>query len=277
MLNNKPSKQIYTKQETPLGKHRVFKSNCLNYGVFFLGYIILYIVIMVVIPVVFNCSSMTGTIAANVIISILSFVIYFRNKYKCNVPSFENYNTLTIYQLLFWIGYMIVMSYVLLLFFQWFSLNIYDESMVQRENDMQSYSIVFYLFFSCILAPLAEESMIRLYSYNQLKRSSNWIVSMIVSSFVFAVLHGTLTHIIIATLFGVILTLSYEYTSCGFIPIIGHSIYNFMALFMTNDMFFGGNDIAVLIVAIIFVVIVIFQVVKLNNKMKSIDYKDMIS
>ena len=91
---------------------------------------------------------------------------------------------------------------------------------------------------------------------------------MIVSSFVFAVLHATVTHIIIATLFGIMLTLSYEYTSCSFIPIIGHSIYNFMALFMTNDMFFGSNNIAVLIVAIIFVVIVIFQVVKLNNKKK---------
>ena len=266
-----------TKQKTPNNILKMIKSNCLNYGVFFLGYIFTYILISMLLPFVFGVTGMTSTIITNIIITVLSLFLYFRSRYKLQLPSFKSHNELTLRQILFWCFYMIVMSYLLLLFFQWFRLNVYDESMIQRSEDMQKYSIVFYLFFSCILAPLAEESMIRLYSYNQLKRSSNWIISMIVSSFVFAALHGTFTHIIIATFFGVILTLSYEYTGCCVIPILGHSIYNFMALFTTDAMFFGYNNIAVMIAAILFIIIVIFQTVKLNNKMKSIKYKDMIS
>lgn len=264
-------------QKTPIRKYNSLLCNCFNYGVFFLGYIIFYILLSVVIQFLFNCQVMTANIVSNVIMTVFSFTLYFGFRYHKKLPSFQSYNkSMTLPQLLCWFVYFILVSYVLLLLFQWFSLNIVDESMIQRENDMQSYSIVFYLFYSCILAPLAEESIMRLYAYNQLKRSSNWIVAMIVSSFVFAILHGTFTHAIIATLFGVVLTLSYECTGCFYMPILGHLVYNFMALSMTNDMFFAENNILVALCVIIFVSVILLQIFFRQRVMKTIDYKDML-
>lgn len=265
------------KQKTPIRKYNVVLANFLNYGVFFFGYIIVYIMLSFLFQSLLGLESIVATIIANVIMTILSFSLYFSFKYKKKLPSYQSHNnSMTLSKLLCWFFYFIVTSYCLLLFFQWFSLNVPDEGMLQRETDMQQHTIVFYLFYSCILAPLAEESIMRLYAYNQLKRSSNWIVAMIVSSFVFALLHGTFTHAVIATLFGVILTLSYEYTSCFYMPILGHVIYNFMALFTTSDMFFANNNVLVLIIAALFVIMLVVQIVIQSRKMSKISYCDML-
>ena len=263
-----------TKKKT-FDKFDVVKANFLNYGVFFFGYVMLYIVIISICQMIFSEANVVATIIANVIISVLSFFLYFSFKYKKKLPSFQSKAKLNPQVVTFWVIYLTIASYILLTLFQWLLLKFPDDTMIQT-NTTSTQPFILTLFISCVVAPLAEESMIRIYAYNQLKRSSNWITAMIVSSLTFAILHGTTTHIIMGLLFGILLTISYESTGCCLIPVIGHSIYNLMVLVMPANMFFPTNTVFVVIIVFVFAVITALQLVVFDKVLSQTNYKDML-
>lgn len=245
----------------------VFKANILNYGAFIL-YIAAYVMIIFGLTAIFD--DMSANIIGNAIMTVPSLVIYFKCKKK-GIPSFQSYSPFSMVRNLMWMLFIIIVSFVLLILFQWFGLHV-AENIVQSKVD---YPIWYYLFFSCVIAPLSEESIIRLYSYNMLKRSSNWIIAMGVSSFVFAILHGTISHMVLATVFGIVLTLSYEATGCFWVPIVGHSLYNLMTLYLGDKINLGSNNTVVIISASIFGIILLLLLTLFSAKMSLIPYQDV--
>ena len=138
-----------------------------------------------------------------------------------------------------------------------------------RSESVNDTPMVILLLLSCILAPITEEIMMRLFSYNLLKRCSNWIVSMCVTSFVFGALHGTYEHLISGFLFGVVSVLLYEMTGTIFASIIYHMLYNFMVLGVTEDMLMIQSP-NFEILMFIYIIVIISTVFLLNKRIKKI-------
>jgi len=126
------------------------------------------------------------------------------------------------------------------------------------------------VLISCILAPLTEEIMMRLFSYNLLKRGSNWIVSACVTAFVFGALHGTYEHLISGFFFGLTAVLIYEITGTIVASIIYHMFYNFLAMGITNDMLILSSPsfeiLMVLYASVLISTIVLKQKANKKNK-----------
>lgn len=250
------------------------RHNVKNYGVYGFLYLLLYILLAIVLELVFHTSSLTGTLVSGVVMLILSVALFLKRAYKENVVSFQDYMHVKFKSKLFWYSYTVVVAYACLVFFNWFNTNYIDETFVARDEIMSDIPILILIPYSILIAPILEECMMRLFMYNQLKRSSHWIVSMIITSSLFALLHGTLSHIIFGTIFALALTIAYENTRCILIPIFGHLTYNFMSIFIPIDNY-PTNNTYVLILFIFVIISLIISTIGLNYKLKSISYRDI--
>lgn len=85
-----------------------------------------------------------------------------------------------------------------------------------------------------ILAPVAEEMLCRGLLYKEWRRSFGMVFSGVLSSLVFAIMHGTLVHLPGAFLMGLICVLSYEYTKKIKYPIGVHILYNSLSIFLAG-------------------------------------------
>ena len=87
------------------------------------------------------------------------------------------------------------------------------------------------LLLSLIVAPIAEECLLRGFIYQQLRQSWSFWTAWIVQAVVFAWMHGTLVHAVPTFLTALFLALVYEYTGNLRWPIGFHMAYNLLALF----------------------------------------------
>jgi membrane protease YdiL (CAAX protease family) len=88
------------------------------------------------------------------------------------------------------------------------------------------------LLLSLVVAPIAEECLLRGFIYQQLRQSWSFWTAWIVQAVIFAWMHGTLVHAVPTFLTALFLALVYEQTgdlrwSIGF-----HMVYNLLALFV---------------------------------------------
>jgi membrane protease YdiL (CAAX protease family) len=77
-----------------------------------------------------------------------------------------------------------------------------------------------------IVAPLVEEIIFRGYFYAVIKRYSGCCFAAIMTSLLFAIVHGNLPGIVPLFTLSLILTLVYEITGCLWVPIAAHSLFN---------------------------------------------------
>ncbi len=77
-----------------------------------------------------------------------------------------------------------------------------------------------------IVAPLVEEFIFRGYLYPVIKRYSGCLFSAIMTSLLFAVVHGNLPAMMPLFILALILTIAYELTGCLWVPIAAHSLFN---------------------------------------------------
>lgn len=82
-----------------------------------------------------------------------------------------------------------------------------------------------------LFAPFVEELFFRGLMYNALKKQINIPVAVVVSSVVFALLHGELMHIIPIACLGFLLAYVYEKTNSLFAAVFVHSIHNLATTF----------------------------------------------
>ena len=83
----------------------------------------------------------------------------------------------------------------------------------------------------CLLAPVAEEVLIRGCILNSLQNKYGLILSLVISSLLFAILHFNFVQIISAVICGLILGLLYINTGSLLVCILAHSLYNAISYF----------------------------------------------
>ena len=85
------------------------------------------------------------------------------------------------------------------------------------------------LFQVCILAPIIEEILMRDYLLNGLLENYGSIIALLVSSFLFAILHFNMVQTFSAFICGIVLGLLYLQTGSIFCCILTHAGYNFIS------------------------------------------------
>lgn len=155
----------------------------------------------------------------------------------------------------------------------------FDPEMASRTDyfaERTAISPVLQVLFSCILAPVTEELMFRLCIYNTFRRSSPWFVAMFISAFLFGAIHGTLTHIVYATLFGCILVLIYENTGRHIaVTMLCHCIYNTIVTFSGDGSIYPYDKSYISIAYIILLVLFIIAIgIRTNRLFCQLDHQN---
>lgn len=120
------------------------------------------------------------------------------------------------------------------LIFIWINNHIVDAGLEARAESIANVNLYTYLVYGLIVAPIAEECLFRVFFYKRLKLHFSWIVSMVVTSVMFGIIHMTISHVVTATLFGIFLTLIYEYTQTIWVTIVCHIFYNLSTLALSG-------------------------------------------
>jgi len=94
------------------------------------------------------------------------------------------------------------------------------------------------LLLTIVLAPVAEELLMRGVLYREIRRGLRipvWL-AVTISSVIFAVMHGNITQIGCTLTLGAFLALAYEYTGLILVPITLHALYNILSTFVPADL-----------------------------------------
>jgi len=128
----------------------------------------------------------------------------------------------------------VVLTLVLILFIIFFLMKFFDIKIsgTFHKFDKFTYSWEFFVFVIVYigLGPLAEEVFFRVVLFNSLRNELNFWFSMLISSFIFAILHSGIGHFFFAFVSGCFL--SYVYEKYKNIPVIVliHSLLNIPAV-----------------------------------------------
>lgn len=202
-------------------------ANCRNYGIMFL-FLFGEILLLAVCQLGFHLDVMTSAVIVDLILCFITTALFFKFR-NANVKGFEFKGSLTGKQIILYSLYFLVLTYCMNVLFVWFGNTFDDAGMASRADNISSSlrSVYLYLVISLFIAPMQEESMMRLWLYNLTKSRSHWMAAAVITSLTFGLMHGTTAHAIFATLFAILLTCIYEYTQVWYISILGHYIYNF--------------------------------------------------
>lgn len=168
------------------------------------------------------------------------------------------------------LGFSLIFAYALIVVMYKMSVMMPDPNMTSRQNILKSiintYGLPFYVFVSCIIAPIAEECMYRLFMYNSCIRVSGIVPSIMFSSFLFGLSHMTFLHAVFSTLFGIFLVCIYEFSGRKIIfCIMTHILYNLMSIFLpvsavdSDNVFFIASSIVLFATVTLFLWYVLFK------------------
>lgn len=127
------------------------------------------------------------------------------------------------------------LSCVFLLFFVWLSGQTFatwyytqfgDASFDLYSDTLQSHSFLLYVVLVVFLAPLTEELFVRGLLFGLFQQFLPVWVSAVVSSFLFALFHGTAVHFYGAFLAGLCFTFAYQVTHRLTVAVLLHAVYN---------------------------------------------------
>lgn len=121
------------------------------------------------------------------------------------------------------------------LVFIWINNHIVDYGLEARAASIANVNLYAYLVYGLIVAPISEECLFRVFFYKRLKMHFSWIVSMLATSIMFGLIHMTIAHLVTATLFGIFLTLIFEYTQTIWVTIVCHIFYNLSTLALSGS------------------------------------------
>lgn len=208
----------------------VFLNNLFNYVfnliLFFISYVgaILFIEKLITpVNTTGFSSSLIGMTCVNLFFILILSCIYYRMSKR---DLLNCYGSVYSVKFIYWYICMIIISVIVFYFFLVFSIYMPETGMEYRSGVFTSNSGFFMAFYSCIIAPVAEELLIRFYLYGTFKKTSSWIMAMCVSSLIFAILHGTLSHTVLAFILGCAWTVIYEATGSIWSSIACHLTYN---------------------------------------------------
>lgn len=189
------------------------------------GFLILYFALSVVFTL-FGMDAIIGTIITDILISVLGvFVIrrYFGkyNNRRFSCISFRYIIYISCLLLVCWLFSQITAT--------WYLTNVGDVSF-DVYQDITTMNPVAYLLLSAVFAPVAEEVIYRGVIFNSVKKGFPVWIAYVVSAFVFAFMHGTVVHMIIGFVCGILFAVVYQYTKSLRISILMHAAYNVLSL-----------------------------------------------
>lgn len=101
-------------------------------------------------------------------------------------------------------------------------------------NEVVEMNILFLILSSVIVGPLVEEIIFRYMLVSKLQKFNNKIVTILLASFIFAIMHNGIINIIYTFILGIILNIVYLKNKNLLYPMIVHSSANLIALFLTG-------------------------------------------
>lgn len=129
-----------------------------------------------------------------------------------------------------------------------------DPGFAEHQEKMMNTPIIIVMIFSIILAPIAEEFLIRGMLLPKLRRYWSPTSAIIITTLVFSGLHGNMTQFAGTLALGLITGWVYEYTGRIITPIIVHCGFNTLAAVTPSALFLGSNGTQLIVSAIMLIV-----------------------
>lgn len=125
----------------------------------------------------------------------------------------------------------LLIGFIIIAVSQYLMLHVFSfESAAEQKEQLGSLSLqnsiqsIIYVLSVAIITPVKEEILFRGILYRFLERKYNFLVGIIISSFIFGILHGGL--LITATIMGIVLAMLYKKTQSIIPSIILHIVWN---------------------------------------------------
>lgn len=182
-----------------------------------------------------------SSIVAGAVFSLCSYWCYHNRMYGIEPARRVRRDTGWKHELAGWTAAFVAISVVLQGIFIFVFSRAVDPGMVSRAEAIENSDAVLLTVLSLFLAPVCEELVFRVFCYNFLKRMWGMVPSMIITSLLFGIVHGTIAHIVSATMLGVFSCIAYEFTGRWYISIIGHFVYNTMSVFFLTEVFYNES------------------------------------
>ena len=116
-------------------------------------------------------------------------------------------------------------------------------------TEVVSMNILFLILSSVIIGPIVEEIIFRHILISKLEKFNNRIVTILLASLIFAIIHNGIINIIYTFILGIILNTIYIKNKNLLYPIIVHSSANLITLFLT-----GYNELILFISFILLII-----------------------
>lgn len=136
----------------------------------------------------------------------------------------------------------VFVSLIALFILVWFSsqlsvlwyYNIYGDAALDARSDVLSDSATLYFILAVFIAPICEEILIRGIMFRHFGKVMPIAFAGVLSSFIFAFMHGTAVHVFSATLFGLYLALLFEIIGKLKYAVVAHCAYNLFTILFSH-------------------------------------------
>lgn len=153
----------------------------------------------------------------------------------------------------------VLIIYSLIIISNFIISNFEDKGFQDYSLTLSSLNFSILILSTCFLTPIMEELLFRGVIFERLRKCNiSFLISMLISSIIFAILHGTITHFIPTFILGMFFCTLYEYTGTLIYSIIAHAAYNFSTLFLSR--FLVTNSILVVVFSFILIFIIFFLI-----------------
>ena len=196
-----------------------------------------------------------ASVSGSLLSGIMFALLFHERKFHLTVPGRRGKPAVYIGWCLFFFVAAIALEYL----FYFLNSRISDPGMEARASAIENYDAVLFAIFAVFIAPFLEEVLMRLFCYGVLRSSCAKSTAVLGSALLFGAIHGTMTHMVVATVLGCILAFSYEATGRWFIPVAGHYIYNTVVMFLfTDDMLQATNSMPFMLFDVLLVSVLLF-------------------
>lgn len=168
--------------------------------------------------------SVAITALTDIIVSIMGAVYYRKFVYKKDRSVKSDKNTwfnLVWITMIIWIITQVTVT--------WYY-NTFGDSLLDNYNATVTENEELYIILTLFFAPVLEEILMRGVVYPTLKNICKPWIATLISAFVFAIMHGTIVHLVVGMVCGIYFLLSYEYTGKLRYAILSHMVYNFLSI-----------------------------------------------
>ena len=202
---------------------------------FYIGQILIITIFSAILKIINNNITVEDITDKYIIIPyIIIFVIYaiiFTKKYKNNNIK-ENKLSITKILLLIMIGILFITIYNI-------TVSKINQIILFTTFDTSNINIIQYILLTTIIGPILEELLFRGIIFNELKKFNPQMKSILITSFLFSIMHTTILQIIYAFALSFMLIYVYQKYKTIFAPIIMHitsNLFNLLSCILITNL-----------------------------------------